>query len=130
MPSIERLNELLGKILFVWSISCIIAGLSLHLFSLVLLYQGIGFQFALWGFINLIISITLLRRTDHSLDKIKRELYTSLTLDAIYPIIGLILIIFFGYDAYLLGNGYGIILQGVFLTVLDLSYYRTFRQLS
>ena len=83
----------------------------------------------LWGLINLIIALKLLKRKEHTLEKIRRELYTSIGMDFIYPIIGLPLI-FLGQDAYLVGNGYGIIIQGAFLLVLDLAYFWRFKQLS
>jgi hypothetical protein len=83
----------------------------------------------LWGLINLIIAFKLLKRKEHTLEKIRRELFISIGMDFIYPIIGLPLI-FLGYDEYLVGNGYGIIIQGAFLLVLDLSYLRRFKQLS
>jgi hypothetical protein len=88
-----------------------------------------GLQSMLWGIINLVIAIKLLKRKDHTLEKIRRELYTSIGLDFIYPIIGIPLI-FLGQEAYLVGNGYGIIIQGAFLLMLDLVYLRSFKQLS
>lgn len=129
LTSIEKLNEILGKTLLVWSITSIIVGIVLYFLSFVPLIQGIGFESMLWGFINLVIALKLLRRTEHVLEKIRRELFVSLGLDLIYPVIGLPLILL-GQDAYLIGNGYGIIIQGVFLFVLDLSYFRRFKQLS
>ncbi|KXH74031.1 MAG: hypothetical protein AM326_10200 [Candidatus Thorarchaeota archaeon SMTZ-45] len=129
MTSIENLNKTLGNILLIWSISCIIVGIALYFFSFDPLLQGIGFEAMLWGLINLVIAYKLLKRKEHVLEKIRRELSISLGLDLIYPIIGLPLI-FLGQDAYLVGNGYGIIIQGAFLLVLDLSYHRRFKQLA
>ena len=83
----------------------------------------------LWGFINLALALMLLKRKEHTLEKTRRELSVSLALDVIYPIIGLPLILL-SQDVYLVGNGYGIIIQGAFLLMLDLSYFRRFRQLS
>jgi hypothetical protein len=113
----------------IWSTASIIAGIALYFFSFVPLIQGIGFQSMLWGLINLIIALKLLQRKEHVLEKIRRELFASIGLDFIYPIIGLPLI-FLGQDAYLVGNGYGIIIQGAFLLVLDLTFLRRFKQLS
>ncbi|MFW9846701.1 MAG: DUF6992 family protein, partial [Candidatus Thorarchaeota archaeon] len=113
MTSIEKLNETLGKILLIWSISSVIVGIVLYFFSFISLIQGIGLQAMLWGFINLVLAFTLLRRKEHILEKIRRELSVSLALDIIYPVIGLPLILL-GQDAYLVGNGYGIIIQGAF----------------
>lgn len=129
MTSIENLNKKLGNTLLIWSVVSIIVGIALYFFSFVPLLQGIGFEAMLWGLINLVIAFKLLKRKEHALEKIRRELFVSIGLDFIYPIIGLPLI-FLGQDAYLVGNGYGIILQGVFLLVLDLAYLRRFNQLS
>jgi len=128
LTSIEKLNETLGRILSIWSVSCIIVGIALYFFSFNPLIQGIGFQAMLWGFINLALASMLLKRKEHTLEKTRRELSLSLALDVIYPIIGLPLILL-GQDAYLVGNGYGILIQGAFLLMLDLSYFRRFRQL-
>jgi hypothetical protein len=129
LTSIENLNKKLGNTLLIWSTASIIAGIALYFFSFVPLIQGIGFQSMLWGLINLIIALKLLQRKEHVLEKIRRELFASIGLDFIYPIIGLPLI-FLGQDAYLVGNGYGIIIQGAFLLVLDLTFLRRFKQLS
>ena len=129
MTSIEQLNETLGRILLIWSVSCTIVGIALYFFSFNPLIQGIGLQAMLWGFINLALAFMLIKRKEHTLEKTRRELSLSLALDVIYPIIGLPLILL-GQDAYLVGNGYGIIIQGAFLLMLDLSYFRRFRQLS
>ena len=129
MISIENLNKKLGNTLLIWSITSIIVGIALYFFSFLPLLQGIGLEAMLWGLINLLISFKLLKRKEHTLENIRRELYTSIALDFIYPIIGLPLI-FFGQDAYLVGNGYGIIIQGAFLFTLDLAYLRRFKQLS
>ena len=129
MTSLENLNNNLGNILLVWSLASIIVGIVLYLFSFALLLQGIGLQAALWGLINLALAIRLLKQKEHTLEKTRRELFISIGLDFIYPIIGLPLI-FLGQDAYLVGNGYGIIIQGAFLLVLDLVFLRIFRKLS
>lgn len=129
LTSLEKLNETLGRILLIWSIASVVAGIALFFLSFNPLIQGIGLQAMLWGFINLALALTLLKRKEHTLEKTRRELSASLALDFIYPIIGLPLILL-GQDAYLVGNGYGIIIQGAFLLVLDLSFFRRFRQLS
>jgi hypothetical protein len=83
----------------------------------------------IWGFINLALAQKIAKRTDHNLEKIRREISISFGMDLIYPIIGLPLV-FLGPDAYFVGNGYGILLQGAFLLVLDLAYLRRFNQLT
>jgi hypothetical protein len=129
LTSIENLNKTLGNSLLIWSTVSIIAGVALYFFSFVLLLQGIGLEAMLWGLINLVIAFKILKRKEHVLEKIKRELSISIGLDFIYPIIGLPLILL-GQDAYLVGNGYGIIIQGAFLLILDLAYLRRFNQFS
>jgi hypothetical protein len=129
LTSIEYLNKILGNTLLIWSTASIIVGIILSFLSFELLLQGIGLQAMLWGFINFVLAVKVLRRKEHVPEKIKRELSISLCLDLIYPIIGMPLI-FLGQDAYLVGNGYGIIIQGAFLLVLDLAYFRKFGQLS
>jgi len=129
LTSIENLNKKLGNTLLIWSVASIIAGIALYFFSFLLLLQGIGLEAMLWGLINLVIAFKILKRKEHVLEKIKRELSISIGLDFIYPIIGLPLILL-GQDAYLVGNGYGIIIQGAFLLILDLAYLRRFKQFS
>jgi len=113
----------------IWSTGSIVVGTFLYFFSYVPLLQGIGLQAMLWGLINLVLAVKLLKQEEHTQEKTKRELSISLGLDLIYPIIGLPLI-FLGPDAYLVGNGYGIIIQGAFLLMLDLAFLRRYRQLS
>ncbi|MFW9982990.1 MAG: DUF6992 family protein [Candidatus Thorarchaeota archaeon] len=129
MTSLEHLNKKLGKILVIWSTGSIVVGILLYFLSYVPLLQGIGLQSMLWGLINLVLAVKLLKQEEHTQEKTKRELSISLGLDIIYPIIGLPLI-FLGPDAYLVGNGYGIIIQGAFLLALDLAFHRRFKQLS
>jgi len=129
LTTIETLNKKLGNTLMIWSTASIIAGIALFFLSFDPLFQGIGLESMLWGSINLAIAFKLLKRKEHILEKIRRELSISIALDFIYPIIGLPLI-FLGQDAYLIGNGYGIMIQGAFLLILDLAYHRRFKQLS
>ncbi len=68
MTSIENLNKTLGNTLLIWCIASIIVGIPLYFFSFVLLLQGIGFQAMLWGLINLVIAVKLLKRKEHVLE--------------------------------------------------------------
>ncbi|MFW9926775.1 MAG: DUF6992 family protein [Candidatus Thorarchaeota archaeon] len=129
MTSLEHLNKTLGNILMIWSTGSIVVGTLLFFFSYVPILQGIGLQAMLWGLINLVLAVKLLKQEEHTQEKTRRELSISLGLDLIYPIIGLPLL-FLGPDAYLVGNGYGIIIQGAFLLALDLAFLRRFKQLS
>ncbi|MFX1484493.1 MAG: hypothetical protein ACFFCP_15045, partial [Promethearchaeota archaeon] len=93
MTSIENLNKILGNTLLIWSTTSIIVGIILSFRYFELLLQGIGLQAMLWGFINLVLAVKILKRKEHVPEKIKRELSISLSLDLIYPIIGLPLIL-------------------------------------
>jgi hypothetical protein len=125
LTSIEKLTVRIGNTLLIWSIASIIAGIAMYFFSFDPLLQGIGFQAVLWGVIDLVVFFTVLRRREHALAKIRQELTTSIRLEVIYIIIGLLILIFMGQDPYFAGHGYGIIFQGVFLIGLDLYYYRS-----
>ena len=130
MTSIENLTKRIGNALSVWSIASIISGIALYFFSFIPLLQGIGFQAILWGGIDLVIIFTVLKRKEHPPEKIKRELNTSIRLEVIYLIIGFLILIIMGQDLYFAGHGIGIIIQGVFLLLLDLYYLTRLKSLS
>lgn len=56
--------------------------------------------------------------------KLARVLYINVGLDIIYQLVGLLLLVFVWHDLFIAGNGAGVIIQGAFLFVLDLYYYR------
>lgn len=130
MTSIEKLTERIGNTLLIWSVASIIVGIALYFFSFTPFFQGIGFQAVLWGLIDLVVFFTVLKRKEQALEKIKRELSISIRLEVIYLIIGMALLIFMGQDPYFAGHGYGIIIQGLFLLILDIYYFRRLGQFS
>ncbi|MFW9927549.1 MAG: DUF6992 family protein, partial [Candidatus Thorarchaeota archaeon] len=81
MTSLEHLNKKLGKILVIWSTGSIVVGILLYFLSYVPLLQGIGLQSMLWGLINLVLAVKLLKQEEHTQEKTKRELSISLGLD-------------------------------------------------
>ncbi|MBD3406279.1 MAG: hypothetical protein GF411_09235 [Candidatus Lokiarchaeota archaeon] len=129
MSTTVELAQGLGKSLLTWSISSIIVGSLLYFFGFPLL-QGIGLMAILWGFIDLIIAgYTLKKQKDSPAADLAKVLLINVGLDIIYQAIGLLLILFGWQDEFMIGNGIGIIIQGAFLFVLDLFYYRKMKAL-
>jgi hypothetical protein len=125
----NRLARRLGTALVAWSLASIIVGIVL-LFVPVSVLQGIGLQAVLWGIIDAIIAMAgVLRNKEMSADKAARFLLINVFLDIVYMVVGVILILIFWVDLFILGNGIGIIIQGAFLFGLDLYFYRRFKLL-
>jgi hypothetical protein len=117
----------LGLILIAWGIASAVIGGVLLLVPNSLL-QGIGLQALLWGIIDLIIALVgVFRSKEQPVEKITRFLRINVCLDVIYQIVGLVLIVVFWANAFLVGNGIGVIIQGAFLFGLDLYFYRKFQ---
>jgi hypothetical protein len=126
----SRMARRLGMILIAWSISSIMVGAVLLLLPISIL-QGIGLQALLWGIIDaLIAGIGIFRNQEQSADKAARFLRINVFLDIGYQLIGALLIVLLWTNAFLLGNGIGIMVQGAFLFVLDLYFYRKFKTLT
>jgi hypothetical protein len=124
-----RLARRLGIALIAWSIVSIIVGIVLLLVPSSLI-QGIGLQALLWGVIDALIALVgVLRNKEMSADKAARFLRINVFLDVGYMVVGVLLMVFLWMDAFILGNGIGIIIQGAFLFVLDLYFYRRFQSL-
>ena len=122
----SRLARQLGMALIAWSITSIVIGLVL-LFVPISVLHGIGLQALLWGIIDAVIAVVgVFRNQEQSADKAARFLRINVFLDIGYQVVGVLLIVFLWQDAFLLGNGIGIIIQGAFLFVLDLYFYRKF----
>ena len=125
----NRLARRLGMALIAWSIASIIVGIVLFLVPISVL-QGIGLQAVLWGIIDVIIAVAgVLRNKEMSAEKAARFLRINVFLDIGYMVVGVVLILLFLVDPFLLGNGIGIIIQGAFLFVLDLYFFRKFKAL-
>jgi hypothetical protein len=114
----------LGRTLFGWSIASIIVGIVLYLYVDSFI-QGLAVQAILWGIIDIVIAaFTLYKQSDDPAVKLARVLYINVGLDVIYQAVGLLLLIFAWQNPFIAGNGVGVIIQGAFLFVLDLFYYR------
>ena len=125
----NRLAHRLGTALIVWSIASIISGIVL-VFVPVSVLQGIGLQTVLWGIIDAIIAVAgILRNKKMPANKAARFLRINVFLDIGYMLVGSVLILLFWVDPFILGNGIGIIIQGVFLFGLDLYFYQRFKLL-
>ncbi len=124
-----RLARQLGRALIAWSIASIIVGVILLLVPVSLL-QGVGLQALLWGIIDIIIVVVgIFRQKEQSADKVARFLRINVFLDIGYMLVGVLLVVFLWVDQFMLGNGIGIIIQGAFLFILDLSFYQKFQPL-
>ncbi len=124
-----RLARQLGRALIAWSIASIIVGVILLLVPVSLL-QGVGLQALLWGIIDIIIALVgIFRQKEQSADKVARFLRINVFLDIGYMLVGVLLVVFLWVDQFMLGNGIGIIIQGAFLFILDLSFYQKFQPL-
>ncbi|MDO8056730.1 MAG: hypothetical protein Q6361_07710, partial [Candidatus Hermodarchaeota archaeon] len=66
------------------------------------------------------------RSKEQTAVKAARFLRINVYLDILYQVVGVLLIVFLWQDAFLLGNGIGVIIQGAFLFMLDLYFYRRF----
>ena len=129
----QKLVRQLGRALITWSIASIIAGVILLLVPVGLL-QGIGLQSVLWGIIDILIAVVgVFRNKEMPADKAARFLRINVFLDILYMLVGVLLGVLLGVflwvDSFILGNGIGIIIQGAFLFILDLYFYRRFQLL-
>ena len=124
--NILKLAHRLGFSLIIWSIASIVVGAILFLLAIPVL-QGIGLQALLWGIIDVVIAVFgVFRSKEQTAVKAARFLRINVYLDILYQVVGVLLIVFLWQDAFLLGNGIGVIIQGAFLFMLDLYFYRRF----
>jgi len=131
LASKTGLTQGLGRRLLIWSISNLIIGGLFFFFSPISFLQGIGLQGILWGLIDAVIALfTLFKQSNQLIEKISKVLRINIILDIGYQLVGILLLVFLWQNAFLAGNGLGVIIQGSFLFVLDLYYYLRFNQLS
>ncbi len=108
--------------LLIWGVINIIMSI-IYLFTSSDLIKGVLTQSFFWGFIDGIIGlVTLIIKKDFDLTKIKKIFLVNVYLDVLYVIIGLFLVIL-GSSTYVIGNGYGVIIQGLFLLSVDIIHY-------
>jgi len=118
-----NLNKRIGLPLLVWGAINMLAGI-FTLFSPSELIRGVLLQAFFWGLIDGILGLGIfLRKKEFDLEKIKKILLVNVYLDVGYVVVGILLILF-GGNAFLMGNGLGVIIQGLFLFIVDLIHYR------
>jgi hypothetical protein len=123
----ETLKKRIGVPLAIWGLINIITGI-FYLFSTSELLKGILLQAFFWGLIDGILgALIFMRKKPFDLAKIKRIFLVNVYLDVIYIIIGALLIIF-GNNAFLIGNGIGVSIQGFFLFVVDLVHHTSIKK--
>jgi hypothetical protein len=121
------LKKRIGVPLVIWGLINTLAGI-FYLFCSSELLKGILLQAFFWGFIDGILgAVILLRKKAFHLAKIKRIFLVNVYLDVIYVVIG-VLLIAFSKNAFLMGNGIGVSIQGFFLFVVDLIHHRNIKK--
>lgn len=130
---LKRFVKALTIRLFLWGITSIIISLILYFFK-DSFSSGLRIQFLFWGIINSFISSSGIIKEDKKynitkdeydkeLKKIRKILKINTFLDILYILIGIIIILFNKSNLYLIGHGSGVIIQGSFLFLFDLSHY-------
>lgn len=130
---LKRFVKALKIRLLLWGITCIIISLILYFFK-DSFSSGLRIQFLFWGIINSFISSSGIIKEDKKynitkdeydkeLKKIRKILKINTFLDILYILIGIIIILFNKSNLYLIGHGSGVIIQGSFLFLFDLSHY-------
>jgi hypothetical protein len=119
----KNIKKIIGLPLLIWGGFSILVGV-FGLFSPSNLIKGILLQAFFWGSIDAILGLgSILFKKEFDLEKIKKILLINTYLDIGYIIIGIILIVFFINNEFLIGNGIGVIIQGAFLFIVDLIHY-------
>lgn len=121
------LKKRIGVPLVIWGLINILAGI-FSLFSSSELLKGILLQAFFWGFIDGILGAVILsRKKGFDVAKIKRIFLVNVYLDVAYVVIGVLLIIL-SNNAFLMGNGIGVSIQGFFLFVVDLIHHTSIKR--
>ena len=132
---IWNFEKLLMRRLLAWAILSTLAGAVLLLFGNPF-WQGFGVQALAWGAVDGIIvwfgwrrvNQAMGKNADEGLDaqeasKIRKILWINTGLDVLYIASGVILILTIGRtSAFWQGNGWGIIIQAVFLFLFDMCH--------
>ena len=130
MVEVIEVSQATGKRLMTWSVSSLIVGIVMYLSYPGTLLGGIGLQAIIWGAIDLAIaSFILFKQKDQSVTKIKRVVSINIYLDILYQVVGLIVVVVYFQNLFLVGNGIGVIIQGFFLLLLDRSYHNSLMHL-
>ena len=118
----RNISKRIGIPLLGWAVINMIAGV-FYLFTSSELIKGVLLQAFFWGLIDGIIGlVALLRKKAFSLEKVKKIFLVNVYLDVVYIIIGILLILF-GTNGFIIGNGYGVSVQGLFLFIVDVIHH-------
>ncbi|TFG27518.1 hypothetical protein EU528_12775 [Candidatus Thorarchaeota archaeon] len=130
MSEVDKLKQVVGKRVVVWGVISLVIGIVL-LFSFQLtLLGGIGVQAIIWGLIDALIGASIMfKQKEQSIEKISQTVSKSIKFDILVLIVGIIVIIVYLQDPYMMGNGIGVVIQGFFLLVLDNIYHKTLMNL-
>lgn len=124
----KKLHKRMGIPLLIWASINIIAG-SFYLLSSDGFVIGVLTMTLIWGIVNGVIGlISLLGKKVFVLEKIKKVILVNVYLDIGYAVVGLFLV-FLGSIAIVIGSGYAVIIQGVFLFILDSLHHRHIKKL-
>jgi hypothetical protein len=127
---ISILHKQLAVILSSWGLTSIAMGITLFFFQVDFL-RSLSYQFLIWGLINFFLGIyPLVRNSVPNRSKLYKILLVNSFLDIIYIIISILLIfqiIFEGESV--VGHGFGVLIQGLFLLIFDTYYGIKFKNL-
>jgi hypothetical protein len=130
MAEVTALTHSIGRRLMTWSIVSITIGIVLLVSLPGSLLGGIGLQAIIWGGIDAAIAAYILfKQKEQSVEKIMSTVHKNIYLDIVYQVVGVVVIIVFLNDPYIMGNGIGVVIQGFFLLLLDFYYHRALRNL-
>ncbi|MFW9918964.1 MAG: DUF6992 family protein [Candidatus Thorarchaeota archaeon] len=130
MTNLIELRQRIGKILLTWSIANIMVGAILFLGLPGSILGGVGLQAIIWGLIDAFIErYVIAKQKEESVEKIASTVRRSIGMDIVFQVVGILVILSFLQDLYMVGNGMGVIIQGFFLLLLDSYYYNALRKL-
>ena len=130
LTEVVQLTKATGKRLMTWGVASIAIGMIMFWGSQWTVFGGIGLQAIIWGGIDAVIAASMIfKKREQSIADITRTVSRSMYLDIIFQVAGLIVIVAFLQDPYLMGNGIGVFIQGLFLLILDRTYYNSLRKL-
>ena len=121
--NLYQLNRQISLFLMGWGVSSMILGATLFFFDNQFL-RAISIQFLLWGLIDFILGVIPIARNKISQrKKLYKILFINSFLDIIYIIVALGLIFqFIAEGESIIGHGFGVIIQALFLLIFD-TYY-------
>lgn len=122
----DNLNKRIGIPLLIWGGVSMITGI-FYFFSNTDLIKGVLLQAFFWGLIDFILGlVAFFRKKGFELEKIKKIFLINTYLDVLYIAVGIVLILL-NDNAFIVGNGLGVIIQGLFLFIVDLLHYKNIK---